>query len=90
MSNAALAELAAAARPPLGTSVTATPERFSLLLLDDGEYYFRSHTAYYWTHDGKRVVGSLKVCSHSLFFVPREVQQPIFRIPFHSTSAIEP
>lgn len=36
-----------------------------------------------------RVVGSLKVCSCSLFFVPRDVHQPIFRVPFAATSAIE-
>lgn len=37
----------------------------------------------------RRVLGSLKVCSRSLFFVPRDVQQPITRIPFATTSAIE-
>lgn len=51
MSSSALAELAAA-RPPSGTA--APPERFSLLLLEDGEYSFRSHTAYYWPPDSKR------------------------------------
>jgi hypothetical protein len=35
-----------------------------------------------------RVVGSLKVCSRSLFFVPRDLQQPIFRIPYQHTTAI--
>ena len=35
------------------------------------------------------MLGSLKVCSRSLFFVPRDVQQPITRIPFDSTTAIE-
>lgn len=34
-------------------------------------------------------LGSLKVCSRSLFFVPRDVQQPIFRVPYEATSAIE-
>jgi len=36
-----------------------------------------------------RVAGSLKVCSRSLFFVPRDVHQPIFRVPFQDTSAVE-
>lgn len=38
---------------------------------------------------GCRQLGSLKVCSHSLCFVPRDVQQPIFRVPYEATSAIE-
>ena len=37
----------------------------------------------------RRVPGSLKVCSRSLFFVPRDVHQPIIRIPFDTTSAVE-
>lgn len=101
--------------------------RFSLLLLEDGEYYFKGHTAYHWVEERKRcglqlaaklrrlvgghghwrtptrhrlpcplaspacrVVGSLQVCSRSLFFVPRDLQQPIIRIPFQSTTAIKP
>ncbi len=56
MSSAALAELAAAERVPSAVSgaTTTQQERFSLLLLDDGEYYFRSHTVYYWPLDDKR------------------------------------
>jgi hypothetical protein len=37
----------------------------------------------------RSALGSLKVCSRSLFFVPRDVQQPIMRIPFDATTAIE-
>ncbi|KAL4452133.1 hypothetical protein ABPG75_007795 [Micractinium tetrahymenae] len=90
MSSAALAELAAAERVPsaVGGAATTPQERFSLLLLEDGEYYFRSHTAYFWPPDNKRQLGSLKFCSRSFFFVPRDVQQPIFRVPFEATSAI--
>lgn len=36
----------------------------------------------------RRVVGSLKVCSRSLFFVPRDLQQPIHRIPYQHTTAV--
>lgn len=56
MSSAALAELAAAERVPsaVGSAAATQQDRFSLLLLDDGEYYFRSHTAYYWPLDEKR------------------------------------
>ncbi|KAI3438042.1 hypothetical protein D9Q98_000485 [Chlorella vulgaris] len=73
-----------------GSGSAAASDRFNLLLLEDGEYFFKGHTAYWWTEAGTRVVGSLQVCSHSLFFVPRDLQQPIFRIPFKSTTAIEP
>ncbi len=32
----------------------APPDRFNLLLLEDGEYYFKGHTAYYWPEENKR------------------------------------
>ena len=35
------------------------------------------------------VAGQLKVCSRGLYFVPRDVHDPIVRIPFASTTAIE-
>lgn len=35
------------------------------------------------------VGGTLRVCSRGLYFVPRDVQQPIFRIPYAATTAIE-
>ena len=32
----------------------AAADRFSLLLLEEGEYYFKGHTAYHWIHERKR------------------------------------
>lgn len=109
----------------------AANERWNLLLLEEGEYYFRDHASYYWK-DGRRwvaslwlllwpwavsvaaqalrrlwaaghaaalgarcalpscrVAGQLKVCSLSLYFVPRDIQEPIFRVPYKSTTALE-
>ncbi|GAB4819113.1 hypothetical protein N2152v2_006159 [Parachlorella kessleri] len=63
-------------------------ERFNLLLLEDGEYYFRDHACYYWK-ERRRVAGQLKVCSLSLYFVPRDIQEPVFRVPYKSTTLLE-
>eukprot|EP00241_Pyramimonas_parkeae_P019516 CAMPEP_0114293378 /NCGR_PEP_ID=MMETSP0059-20121206/9562_1 /TAXON_ID=36894 /ORGANISM="Pyramimonas parkeae, Strain CCMP726" /LENGTH=306 /DNA_ID=CAMNT_0001415087 /DNA_START=487 /DNA_END=1404 /DNA_ORIENTATION=+ len=65
-------------------------DRFSLLLLEEGEYYFMDFMCHYHpTKNGHRVAGHLKLCSNSVFFVPRNVMEPIFRIPFASTLAID-
>ena len=32
----------------------AASDRFSLLLLEEGEYYFKGHTAYHWVDERKR------------------------------------
>jgi hypothetical protein len=32
----------------------AATDRFSLLLLEDGEYFFKGHTAYYWPEEQRR------------------------------------
>ena len=65
-------------------------ERFNLLCLAEDEYYFRDHSAS-MSEDGGRppVAGHLKVCSLCLFFVPRDVHDPIVRIPFTATTDIE-
>ncbi|BDA48009.1 probable protein FAN at N-terminal half [Coccomyxa sp. Obi] len=64
-------------------------ERFSLLLLEEEEYYFRDYSCLYLKDTDTRVPGHLKVCSAALYFVPRAVQEPIFRVPYRSTSHIE-
>ena len=44
-----------AVRGSSGSAASAAGgDRFNLLLLEDGEYYFRGHTAYHWVEDGKR------------------------------------
>lgn len=56
MSFAAVPELAqrsASARSG-SSAATGQADRFSLLLLDEGEYYFKGHTAYYWVEERKR------------------------------------
>ncbi|KAL6073187.1 NSMAF [Balamuthia mandrillaris] len=69
--------------------------RFSLLLLSEGEYYFDDFSAtYYPGEDDARALkqkmsGRLKLCSCSLFFVPKEKRYPIMRLPFSHTRYIE-
>ena len=111
-------------------------DRFSLLLLEEDEYYFRDHSCYNirggvrcapWDANwcsawftlsvddlsltcavGVRIgsvplsshmrtagcvalcrlAGHLKLCSASLYFVPRNVEEPILRIPFRATTSI--
>ena len=38
---------------------------------------------------GCRVAGQLKVCSLSLYFVPRDIQEPVFRVPYKTTTLLE-
>ncbi len=55
---AAIAEAAARGEGPSPSkaSASAAPgaDRFSLLLLEDGEYYFSAHTASHWVEDQRR------------------------------------
>jgi hypothetical protein len=37
-----------------GSGSAAASDRFNLLLLEDGEYFFKGHTAYWWTEAGTR------------------------------------
>ncbi|CAI5747106.1 unnamed protein product [Peronospora destructor] len=60
--------------------------RFSLLLLEDGEYFLDDYNACRYlepnafTH--KKISGRLKVCTRGFFFVPQDLQLPILRFPF--------
>ena len=52
--------------------------RFNLLLLDEGEIYFDDFAAVFYPSEGsdedslkRRVEGRLKLCSASVFFVPK-------------------
>ena len=40
------------------------------------------------TRLARRVAGQLKVCSHSVYFVPRPLPEPILRIPYRLVSSI--
>lgn len=55
--SALAAALAAAQERPAPSAASASSpnaDRFSLLLLEDGEYYFKAATANLWGDDGKR------------------------------------
>ncbi|KAF4139778.1 WD domain G-beta repeat domain-containing protein [Phytophthora infestans] len=66
----------------------AQTSRFSLLLLEDGEFFLDDHSACRFlepnafTH--RRVFGRIKVCTRGLFFVPHDLLLPILRFPFRS------
>ena len=40
-------------------------------------------------HRWCRIPGHLKVCSNALYFVPRAIQEPIYRIPYRRTLHID-
>ncbi|CAI5506687.1 unnamed protein product [Closterium sp. Naga37s-1] len=66
------------------------PDRFNLLLLEEGEYYFKDYACNYYPNGGvQRVPGHLKLCSASIFFVPKSTLEPVFRIPFGCVSAVD-
>jgi hypothetical protein len=50
-----LAQRSASARSG-ASAATGQADRFGLLLLDEGEYYFKGHTAYHWVEERKRWV----------------------------------
>eukprot|EP01114_Cavostelium_apophysatum_P011697 TRINITY_DN260_c1_g1_i1.p1 TRINITY_DN260_c1_g1~~TRINITY_DN260_c1_g1_i1.p1 ORF type:complete len:896 (-),score=250.63 TRINITY_DN260_c1_g1_i1:12-2699(-) len=72
-------------------------QRFSLLLLDEGEYYFDDFSGFYYPPSEtdelsfkRRVKGRLKLCSLSVIFDPDDHKLPITRIPFKLADTIEP
>lgn len=64
-------------------------ERFSLLLLEPGEYYFEDYIASISiTKNDTWLNGRLKVCSLSLVFDPKDYHKPILKIPFTQCGSI--
>ncbi|XP_055383066.1 protein FAN-like isoform X2 [Condylostylus longicornis] len=64
-------------------------ERFSLLLLDPGEIYFEDYAVDYLSNDDTKLgnnvealIGSLKVCSKSLVFEPRNIKLPLIKLRY--------
>jgi len=64
-------------------------QRFNLLLLYEGEYYFEDFSAFYYPSGlddeqafKRRVKGRLKLCSSSILFDPEEIKLPIMKFPF--------
>lgn len=61
-------------------------QRFSLLLLAEGEYFFEDYRA---ARVGRKLEkGSLKICSHSLVFEPDDLAVPIARYPLADVSVL--
>lgn len=71
---------------------SASPERFSLLLLEFGEIYFEDFSAVYFSQDGspdhsavvvdRKQRGRMKICSHSVLFDPLNFSNPVIKIAF--------
>jgi factor associated with neutral sphingomyelinase activation len=76
---------------------TRTAGRFSLLLLDEGEYYVRDFVASCsWPADVKgnwqravQLPGTVRLCTRSVFFDPDDVRVPIVRLPFSDLETLE-
>ncbi|PRP85404.1 hypothetical protein PROFUN_06950 [Planoprotostelium fungivorum] len=69
-------------------------QRFSALLLDEGEYYFEDFGGWYYppaesdeSSARGRIKGRLKMCSRSFIFDPDEWSIPIFKFPFKFVTA---
>ncbi|MDP2436989.1 MAG: hypothetical protein Q8P67_14665, partial [archaeon] len=67
----------------------ASTTRFSLLLLEEGEYYFEDFSGWYYPEhldDNQawqwRRKGRVKLCSASVIFEPDDVAEAIMRLPF--------
>lgn len=64
--------------------------RFSLLLLEPGEYYFEDYIASLAiSKNNTWLNGRLKVCSLSLVFDPKDYHKPIIKIPFTQCGSID-
>uniref|UniRef100_A0A131Z2H8 Factor associated with neutral sphingomyelinase activation n=1 Tax=Rhipicephalus appendiculatus TaxID=34631 RepID=A0A131Z2H8_RHIAP len=71
-------------------------ERFSLLLLEPGEIYFKDYSVYLYPDNVKeaeaqrrRQKGRLKVCSKSILFVPEDINHPILKFPLSESSIVK-
>ena len=73
--------------------------RFSLLLLDEGEFYVKEFVATcQWPSDvagnwrapsSTPIPGQLRLCTKSLFFEPDDIRIPIVRLPFQYLEQLE-
>ncbi|KNC50605.1 FAN Factor [Thecamonas trahens ATCC 50062] len=66
--------------------MAASSSRFSLLLLEEGEYYFDDYAAYHYPSlppsPTTRLRGRVRLCSSSLFFEPEDVSHPLVKLSF--------
>ena len=65
-------------------------QRFSLLLLQEGEYYFRDYNCIQLSGSNIRLEGHLKICSSSIYFVPHNLNEPVFRLPYQTITRVKP
>uniref|UniRef100_K3WM84 BEACH domain-containing protein n=1 Tax=Globisporangium ultimum (strain ATCC 200006 / CBS 805.95 / DAOM BR144) TaxID=431595 RepID=K3WM84_GLOUD len=60
--------------------------RFSLLLLEDGEFFLDDFSVYRYLdpvpNAQRKVQGRMKVCTRGFFFEPQDINLPILRFPF--------
>jgi hypothetical protein len=58
-------------------------QRFSLLMLEEGDYYFQDIPCSYYDHsDKKRSTGKLKFCARCFVFEPELIQKPVLKLHF--------
>lgn len=76
--------------------VNRPKSRFSLVLLEDGEYYFDDFSAFYYPSAKddeesfrRRVKGRILLCSASLMFDPEDIRMPIIKFPYRDVSLID-
>eukprot|EP00026_Physarum_polycephalum_P001800 Phypoly_transcript_01803.p1 GENE.Phypoly_transcript_01803~~Phypoly_transcript_01803.p1 ORF type:complete len:984 (+),score=105.94 Phypoly_transcript_01803:185-3136(+) len=76
--------------------VNRPKSRFSLILLEEGEYYFDDFSAFYYPPGRddeesfrKRVKGRILLCSASLMFDPEDIRLPISKFPYRDCSSID-
>jgi hypothetical protein len=62
--------------------------RFSLLLVDEGEYYFDEHAALRQLGEDVQQAGRLRVLSHSVIFEPDEEAAPLVKLKFASVQEL--
>ena len=80
----------------LNDSARKGKQRFTLLLLDDGDSYLRDWVAtcrppsVSARHTPPVLKGRLRLCARSLFFEPQDVSVPIYMFPFRKVSRVEP
>jgi len=69
--------------------------RFTMLLLEPGEIFFEDYSVQMrkldasFSKDKKWMDGRLKLCSKSLVFVNKDINQPLIKIQLKETTSIE-
>jgi len=70
-------------------------ERFTMLLLEPGEIFFEDYSVQMrrldamLSEDKKWMDGRLKLCSKSLVFVNKDINQPLIKIQLKETTFVD-